>query len=175
MKPGSLAQQKLLCVATALTFLILSLLTGYFLLHLTKHFESLHLQTPLFKQGKQELRQKLQNNFCIPSISDQRHYLSPTLYFNSVVILVISSSNYAIQKIPDGSLLSITPFAAGIITFFFLFAGLYTRRSLLITRRPQHCCGEIPCDEHLDVNGTHKEVFSVCCHLSDYPKCRAPP
>lgn len=32
---------------------------------------------------------------------------------------------------------------------------------MLITRGPQHCCGEIPCEEHLDINGNHKEVFSV--------------
>lgn len=119
MKPGSLAQQKLLCVATALTLLILSLLTGYFLLHLTKHFESFHLQTPLFKLEVETQTKALEQflfTLCL--------YLPlPTLDCNSVVIFVISTSNYANQKIPDRSLLSVTLFAAGIITFLFPFCS----------------------------------------------------
>lgn len=43
----------------------------------------------------------------------------------------------------------------------FLFVVLCTRRSLLIARGPWHCCGEIPCEEHLDINGNHKEEFSA--------------
>lgn len=101
MKPGSLAWKKLLCVATALTFLILSLLTGYFLLHLSKHFEPFHLQTPLFKLWELETQDKTFKTISLYSRSATRP--APTLDFNSLVILAISTSNYAIQKIPDRS------------------------------------------------------------------------
>lgn len=76
MKPGSLPQKKLLYGPTALTFLILSLLTGYFLLHLTKHFESYHLQTPLFKPWELETQTKASKQF--PYTLNQQHYLPPT-------------------------------------------------------------------------------------------------
>lgn len=87
MKLGSLVQQKLLFASTALIFLILSLLTVYFLLHLGKglnHFIFI-LHTPHCNYKKQKLTEKLQNNFVIPL--DQQH---PHLNFNSVVILMIS-------------------------------------------------------------------------------------